>query len=142
MTIDHQIKHLEIIQGVVNRLSTNSFLLKGWSVVTVAALLTLATEVDRRPFAWIALLPALGFWFLDGYFLWQERMFRSLYDRVRTSSNVQVDFSMNLAPVYSGGIGWFRATTSITLLVFHGTLIISIIGTVAWMWMQRREGFF
>ena len=26
-------KHLELIQGVINRLSTKSFLLKGWSVV-------------------------------------------------------------------------------------------------------------
>ena len=35
-------KHLEFIQGTVNRLSTNSFLLKGWSVVLVSALFALA----------------------------------------------------------------------------------------------------
>ena len=34
-------KHLELIQGVINRLSTNSFLLKGWSVVLVSALFAL-----------------------------------------------------------------------------------------------------
>ena len=25
-----------------------------------------------------------SFWFLDSYFLWQERLFRTLYDHVRT----------------------------------------------------------
>ena len=31
------IKHLEIIQGVVNRLASNSFLIKGWSMTILSA---------------------------------------------------------------------------------------------------------
>ena len=34
--------HLSMIQGVVNRLAQSSFLLKGWSVVLVSALLAFA----------------------------------------------------------------------------------------------------
>ena len=34
-----KIAHLEMIQGIVNRLSQNSFLLKGWTVVVVSGLL-------------------------------------------------------------------------------------------------------
>ena len=42
-------KHLEFIQGTVNRLSTNSFLLKGWSVVLVSALFALASADFNLP---------------------------------------------------------------------------------------------
>ena len=34
--MQQKLKHLEFIQGVINRLATNSFLMKGWSVVLVA----------------------------------------------------------------------------------------------------------
>ena len=37
-TMENKQKHLELIQGVINRLSSNSFLLKGWSVVLISAL--------------------------------------------------------------------------------------------------------
>ena len=33
-----KLSHLEMIQGIVNRLSQNSFLLKGWTVVLVSGL--------------------------------------------------------------------------------------------------------
>ena len=35
--VDRKIKHLEFIQGVINRLASDSFRMKGWSVVLVAA---------------------------------------------------------------------------------------------------------
>ena len=35
--MESKYKHLELIQGVINRLSSSSFLLKGWSVVFVSA---------------------------------------------------------------------------------------------------------
>lgn len=41
--------HLAMIQGVVNRLAQSSFLLKGWSVVLVSALLAFA-DGDHRKF--------------------------------------------------------------------------------------------
>ena len=34
---DQVVKHLEMIQGVVNRLAYNSFLIKGWSMTILAA---------------------------------------------------------------------------------------------------------
>ena len=36
-----KLKHLEFIQGVINRLSTDSFRMKGWAVVLISALLVL-----------------------------------------------------------------------------------------------------
>src|SRR5512139_1728692 len=75
--MDRKLKHLEFIQATVNRLSTNSFLLKGWSVVLVSALFVLSGKENNQKFAWLALIPAAVYWGLDGYFLWQERLYRS-----------------------------------------------------------------
>jgi hypothetical protein len=45
--VENKRHHLELIQGVINRLSQSSFLLKGWSVVLVAALFTLAANGEN-----------------------------------------------------------------------------------------------
>jgi len=50
--VENKPKHLEFIQGVINRLSTNSFLLKGWSVVLVSALFALSAPDSRAAFVY------------------------------------------------------------------------------------------
>ena len=34
--MDNKHKHLELVQGVVNRMASNLFMLKGWAVTLVA----------------------------------------------------------------------------------------------------------
>ena len=119
-------KHLEFIQGVVNRLATASFRLKGWAVVLVSALFVLMKE-ELGGLAPVALVPVLIFWGLDGYFLWQERLFRALYDHVRVLEEGSVDFSMNVSAFRNGWKQtWIGATLSITLISFYGALAIAI----------------
>lgn len=125
--MESKTKHLELIQGVINRLSTNSFLLKGWSVVLVSALFALAANDSRIYFIYLAYFPAFAFWILDGYFLWQERLFRKLYDHVRQQDEGKIDFSMNTSPFLEQTDSWFQTTISITLRIFHGAIIGTII---------------
>ena len=125
--MDKKLKHLEFIQGVINRLSTNSFLLKGWSVVLVSALFALSTQDSNKGFVLLAYVPAVIFWGLDGYFLWQERLYRDLYNVVRMKADDEVDFSMSTADVSTGAGGWAEATFSKTLIPFHGVLLLAII---------------
>ncbi|MDE0668129.1 MAG: hypothetical protein OXI48_03775, partial [bacterium] len=75
--------YLAMIQGVINRLAQNSFLLKGWSVLLVSALLAVAAGSSEDWILPVAFLPAVAFWGLDGYYLRQERLFRRLYDHAR-----------------------------------------------------------
>jgi len=119
--------HLDMIQGVVNRLSHNSFLLKGWSVLLVSAMFALAAKDKQVLFVYLAYFPAISFWMLDGYFLYQERLFRKLYDRVRVMAEEEIDFSMNTQLVKGHVAPWVEVTISKTLLAFHGVLIVSII---------------
>ena len=122
--MEAKLKHLEFIQGVINRLATDSFRVKGWSVVLVAALFVLMARQGDTALAPIGLLPILAFWGLDGYFLWQERLFRTLYDHVRVQEPSAIDFSLNVAPFRKDWkYGWLGAAFSRTLLLFHGALL-------------------
>jgi hypothetical protein len=119
--------HLHLIQGVINRLSQNSFLLKGWSVVLVSALFALAANNTKVFFIYLAYFPAIAFWTLDGYFLWQESLFRALYDYVRKLKEEEIDFSMDTSLVEGQAVSWNRVVFSKTLIIFHGTVIGSIV---------------
>jgi hypothetical protein len=125
--MDRKLKHLEFIQGTVNRLSTNSFLLKGWSVVLVSALFVLSGNQANHKFTWLAFIPAIVFWGLDGYFLWQERLYRKLYDRVREKTADDIDFAMDTREFLNDVGGWLKAVFSKTLIPFHGVLVVAII---------------
>jgi len=96
--LEKKLKHLELIQAIISRLANNSFLLKGWSVVLVSAFFALSAKDQSLYFIYLAYFPAIAFWILDGYFLWQERLFRKLYDGVRVKKESDIDFSMNIAP--------------------------------------------
>ena len=125
--MDRKIKHLEFIQGVINRLSTNSFLLKGWSVVLVSALFALSANNSNVSFIMLAYIPVIIFWGLDGYFLSVEQIYRKHYDRVRKLEPEKIDFSMDASDIPFGFNEWLSATLSKTLIPFHGALIIAII---------------
>lgn len=123
-SMEMNLKHLELIQGVINRLASDSFRIKGWSVVLIAALFVLMARQGGTDLAPIGLLPVLAFWSLDGYFLWQERLFRALYDHVRAQDADAIDFSMNVEPFRKGWkLSWFGATFSRTPVLFHGALL-------------------
>lgn len=125
--MERKLKHLDFIQGVINRLSTNSFLLKGWSVVLVSALFALSAKDSEVKFIFLAYFPAIAFWALDAYFLSVERGYRKLYEKIRTLTADQIDFSMDTREVHLGSREWALAFFSKTLVIFHGALIGAII---------------
>ena len=49
--MENKRKHLELVQGIINRMSSNSFMLKGWAVSLVAGIFALAEkDTDRLYF--------------------------------------------------------------------------------------------
>lgn len=68
-----KIAHLGFIQGVINRMGNNSFLVKSWSVTLLAALFAALSNENNL---YILFLPLIIFWILDAYFLHQERLYR------------------------------------------------------------------
>jgi len=122
-----KIKHLEMIQGVINRMANNSFLLKGWSVLLVSGLFALAAKDSKIVFVYLAYFPSVAFWVLDGYFLHQERLFRKLYDKAREAVGSDSDFSMDTSLVSSQIDSWRDTIFSKTLFIFHGSIIATIL---------------
>ena len=126
------VKHLEMTQAVINRLGSNSFLVKSWSMtIIVAAMVLIAKHEIQTPyFVLVLILPALGFWILDGYFLWQERLFRQVYDEIRVQSDT--DFEMNpMKHRNKPKCSWLSAIFSLTLVIFYIVEIAFIISVFA-----------
>ncbi len=133
-TDEKRIKHLEMIQGVINRLAGNSFAMKGWSVTLISALIVVAVDKGKGEFALVGVFPALVFWILDGYFLWQERLFHQLFNAVRLEKMQKPEdfFTMDTRLFLKTAPSWLHTTFSIgkkpnTLLCFHGTVILSVL---------------
>jgi hypothetical protein len=122
--------HLTMIQAVISRMAGNSFLLKGWAVTVTAGVAALASNKDDHRFVFIALLPTLVMWPLNGYFLCQERRFRKLYDQVRLLPQDQIDYSMKPSGRPLSNISWLKCTFSKTLNMFYGTQLVFVLVTV------------
>ncbi|NRA14952.1 MAG: hypothetical protein HRU04_05590 [Oceanospirillaceae bacterium] len=120
--MEAKLKHLEMIQGIINRMAGNSFLLKGWSVILISALFALAEKDSNQFFLYLTYFPCIAFWSLDGYFLWQEKMYRKLYQEVTKKSVETIDFDMNAVKFKSDVDSWFFVCFSTTLRLFHGVI--------------------
>lgn len=121
--MNKKIAHLTFIQGVINRMGQNSFLLKGWSVTVVAALFALASQGSNDLFVLVAYFPAFMFWFLDGFFLHQEKLYRKLYEKVAADEINSDSFTLNTTSVQNETSGFVKVLFSKTLALFYFTII-------------------
>ena len=128
-------KHLEIMQGVIQRMAENSRSCKVWCVTLVAATLVLVARTGEPAHALVALAPAALFYLLDAYYLMLERRFRKSYNtfvekvhagKVRTSDLYAVTSKGSVAL----GLLWsmFR---SFSVLPFY----FAVVGTVLLAWL-------
>ncbi len=137
--MEKTLKHLEMIQNVINRLANSSFFLKGWTVIFVAAVLGFATKDSKPMYVWLAAIPTLSFWALDGFYLNQERLYRRLYDAVRQTDEGEIDFSMNITP-HKQKWDWIKSVFSKTLIPFYLTILIVIGIVLLWQFNGQDVG--
>ena len=124
---DNKLKHLEFIQNVITRMGNNSFLIKGWSVTLVAAIFALADKDTNSSYSVVVYLPVFAFWWLDGYFLSQERQYRALFNDVAAKPADQTNFALDASGYNKGYRSLFRSAFSKTVFSFHGVLLAAII---------------
>ena len=137
--MENKLKHLEMIQNIINRLANSSFFLKGWTVIFVAAVLGFAMKDSKPTYVWLAIIPTLSFWALDGFYLKQERLFRKLYDNVRCRRDTEIDFSMNTSLVKKDVKNWFCICFSRTILPFYLPILIVIVAVLFWELLVPHE---
>lgn len=133
-------KHIELVQGVINRMAGNSFLLKGWSVTLVAGLFALVAAGGNWAFAALGLLPSLSFWWLDAYYLRQERLFRKLHDAVRRGELDNDVYCMSTTK-YDGEVaGLAQVALSKSVIGLHGPVILTVIVVTAVLAVRAAKG--
>lgn len=122
-----RIKHLELIQNIITRMNNNSFQIKNWSVITISAIFTILISQKNFYFLLVTLLPISLFWFLDAYYLMQERKFRGLYNKVLHGDKDLKLFEMNTNSFNGNQYRYCKALISKTIWNFYITMIIIII---------------
>ena len=123
-----KIKHLEFIQNVITRMNTNSFQIKRWTVTIVSAILAIYASTKNCYFVLSATFPTVVFWFLDTYYLTQERKFRGLYNDVAGVSDnpKQIKlFAMRPDLYTKGKYSYWNVFRSTTIYKLYLTIIIA-----------------
>ncbi len=125
---DYLFEEVKLIQGVINRMANNSFLIKGWAITLVVATFLFRGSSN---YYFVAFLPWLLFWYLDGFFLRQERLYRNLYDWVVMNRKKSKEYLLDLSCAemrFGGQVDSIpRIMFSKTLLAFYGLLLLLII---------------
>lgn len=121
--MEAKLKHLELLQAIIARMSKSSFAFKGWSVTIASALFAFAAIEERGLLILVAIYATALFWGLDGYYLWLERRFIDLYQDVVDRKPEDIDFSMAIDK--SNGFGrWLNTCCRPHLIMFYGTMLV------------------
>ena len=129
---NNKIKHLEFIQSTITRMNQNSFQIKGWMITLVSALLALYASSEKVVYILIAIVPTIVFWFLDAYYLQQERRFRGVYNDVAglspDDSRINVrEFEMPIQKYQCGKYCYFNVLESRTIFPLEGIVIVGLV---------------
>ena len=133
---EQEIKHLEFIQAIINRMNSNSFTIKGWAITIVSALLALYANSSNAIYVFTAIIPTILFWLLDSYYLQQERKFRGLYnDIVNCKKNIEC-FSMPINEYKEGTYTLWSAFKSKTISWLYGltSALLLVLGLILVYW--------
>jgi hypothetical protein len=125
-----KIKHLEFIQNVITRMNKNSFQLKGWTITIVSAILAIYVSTKNCYFVLSGIFPTVIFWFLDAYYLTQERKFQGLYNDVAEIPEIpkQIKLFVMRSDLYTKGkYSFWNALWSRTIWMLYLSIIIMLI---------------
>lgn len=66
-------KQLDLYQGIISRISSNSSNSKNWCVTVISAILVFTTASSHPRHSWIAIFPLISFCIMDVYYLAIEK---------------------------------------------------------------------
>lgn len=93
--------YLQMIENVISKMSSNSFLVRGWGITVISGLVTVYITHERNKSNWFILILCLVvcvlFWINDAYYLYLERKFRKLYNKAK--DNEVEEFTMDISEI-------------------------------------------
>ena len=128
---DQEIKHLEMIESVIERMGQNSFALKGWTMTLIVAICAFSAAGTERKFALVAIAPIIAFWFLDSFYLQKERKYRELYKLVKDHD--APPFDMDISKFTGKRLKLVECLFSVTEWLFYLVCIVAIIVVFIWL---------
>lgn len=120
------IEEVKNIQDIIKRMASNSFNIKTWTVTLVVATLLFKGSQNM---IFIAFIPLICFWYLDAYYLRQERLFRKFYNHIikyRINHDDKI-FEINPVPFNKEVQTIYRIMASISILPFYGGIFIMLL---------------
>ncbi len=132
MEIDREkilIEEIKVVQDIIKRMASNSFSVKTWTITLIVATL-LFKGANNHIF--IAFIPLFAFWFLDSYYLQQERLFRQVHNwiAIYRQDNDDKLFNMNPMQFKDKVQTVLRIMFSISTLPFYGSIFIMLISYI------------
>ena len=125
--MENKIKHLEMIESIIERMSSNSFQLKGWAVTLVSIIGALAARETDKRFFLLSFIPLIAFWLIDSYYLQYERKYKELYKRVRVKKEEEIDFDMTTDDIKTERTGYWKCVRSRTEAWFYGPICVAVL---------------
>ncbi|WP_291654072.1 hypothetical protein [Clostridium sp.] len=119
-------KEINLIQSCINRMSQNSFYLKGWLVSLVGILLALKpTNLILINICLIII--SISFWYLNATYLRYEKQYRELYNWVikeRLKGNNKFLYSLDINRFDKNVDSRIKIMFKNTTLCFYGTITL------------------
>ena len=122
--------HLQILQGVIQRMAINSASCKAWCITLVSAILVLIADKEKPELAWLAFLPTVLFLALDAYYLALEKAFRNSYNGFVIklhSGRLEIDDLYSVVPRGNISTHQVEALKSFSVWGFYGALALLIV---------------
>lgn len=111
-------KHIDLVQSIITRMAQNSFVIKGWMITIVVGLFLFLQNDNLQYNFLIYLFPIIGFWLLDSYYLWQERLYRKLYGSVISNLEESSDLKLSVEE-FKNSTKYLSALFSITEILTY-----------------------
>ena len=111
-------KHIDLVQAIITRMAQNSFVIKGWMITIVVGLFLFLQNDNLQNNFLIYLFPIIGFWLLDSYYLWQERLYRKLYGSVISNLKESSDLKLSVEE-FKNSTKYLSALISITEILTY-----------------------
>ena len=123
---ESKLKHIDIVQSTISRMAQNSFAIKGWTITILVGLFVFLQNDEFRNNIFIYLITIIFFWLLDSYYLWQERLFRKLYNDIIDNVTEESDLSMNVTQ-YKNIVKFYSSLFSVSEIVIYLPLLLIVL---------------
>lgn len=120
---DNKIKHLEMVQNIINRIANHKPQYKGWFITLIIAINVFAISKITDKQLFLVFIVTLCFWIVTSYYLYLERLYIELYEDIRRGN--KEDFDMKISD-YKSTSKFFKGFISLSHLIYYIIMVLCL----------------